>query len=258
MDADRSTPLWLWPNLLSLDAPLVAAVWQMLFARAFGASLNSAEVGLLGITVWLIYAADRALDAKRGVGTSARHAFYRVRGRKLLPLWLAALSLAAWISVTQLSGALFLRGAVLLAMVMVYLGVVHLAPARLQRWWPKEAVVGVLFALGASLVAWSKVRTPVDAAVIVLFCGLCWMNCVAIERWEHHFDWSAVLPAAGIAIVAVVLFDGRPRLGGAVMISALSFVALDILRKKFSDNAVRVLADVALLAPVLFLRGFPR
>jgi hypothetical protein len=28
--------VWLWPNLLSLDAPVVALLWHILFARSFG------------------------------------------------------------------------------------------------------------------------------------------------------------------------------------------------------------------------------
>jgi hypothetical protein len=29
-------PIWLLPNLLSLDAPLVAVCWQVLFAKSLG------------------------------------------------------------------------------------------------------------------------------------------------------------------------------------------------------------------------------
>ncbi len=57
---------WLWPNLLSLDAPVVAVLWQILFARCFQVPVDALAALLLLLTVWLIYAADRTLDAWRG------------------------------------------------------------------------------------------------------------------------------------------------------------------------------------------------
>ena len=85
--------IWLWPNLLSLDAPLVALLWQILFIRCFHAanpaSSSILTSALLVSVVWLIYAADRALDAWRGSGLRPRHEFYRRHWRALLPIWIA-------------------------------------------------------------------------------------------------------------------------------------------------------------------------
>jgi len=271
--------IWLWPNLLSLDAPLVAVLWQILFARCFRAPLDAVAVALLLLTVWLIYVADRTLDAWKGDCRSPRHEFYRRHWRNLLPVWLAVLGLAAWLAMERLSPRLFLRGTVLLAAVAVYFGLIHLGQRRgdlgrrnllLGRQhlllgrrrlllgcgrWPKEAVVGVLFALGASLVAWGQVKTPADVATILLFSGLCWMNCVAIEKWEAgQPDWSPRAAALWLAGVAgVLLYAHRPVLGGAELSSAVAFLLLGRARPRLSANAARVLADVALLSPVLFL-----
>lgn len=252
------TRIWLWPNLLSLDAPLVAVLWQILFARCFGAPLDGVAVALLLLTVWLIYVADRTLDAWKGDCRSPRHEFYRRHWRNLLPVWLAALGLAAWLAVERLPSGIFVRGAALLAAVVVYFVLIHVGRQHFrsrQGRWPKEAVVGVLFALGASLVAWGQVKAPADVATIVLFSGLCWMNCVAIEKWEAgQPEWSpraAALWLAGIA--GVLLYAHRPVLGGAEFVSAAAFVLLGRVRPRLSANAVRVLADVALLSPVLFL-----
>ncbi len=62
----KPTRLWLWPNLLSLDAPIVAVLWQILFARCFQVPVDALAALLLLLTVWLIYAADRTLDAWKG------------------------------------------------------------------------------------------------------------------------------------------------------------------------------------------------
>jgi hypothetical protein len=57
-------PVWLWMNLLSLDAPLVALVWQDLLARCYGTLLLPAGRTVLGLTVWAIYIADRLMDVR--------------------------------------------------------------------------------------------------------------------------------------------------------------------------------------------------
>jgi len=251
VDTPAPTRLWLWPNLLSLDAPVVAVLWQVFFARCFHVPIEPAAVVLLLLTVWLIYAADRTLDARKGDCHSPRHEFYRRHWKTLLPVWCAALALAAWLAVEWLPARLFLRGAILLGVVAVYFGLVHLG----RRRWPKEAAVGVLFALGASLIAWNRVQTAADAATILLFSGLCWMNCVAIEKWETgDAHWSPRVAAVLLGgIAGVLLYAHRPMLGGAEMASAFAFVWLGRARPRLSADVVRVLADVALLSPVLFL-----
>jgi hypothetical protein len=243
--------LWLWPNLLSLDAPIVAVLWQILFARCFQVEVDPFGALLLLMTVWLIYAADRTLDAWRGDVHSPRHEFYRRHWRGLLPVWIAVLSVTAWLAAKRLPQDLLLHGIILLAAVGVYFALVHASVLRLH----KEAAVGVLFALGASLVAWEKVETPADVTTILLFSGLCWMNCIAIQKWEgEKLDWSPNIAAIVVACAAgALLYAHPPVLGGAELASAFGFLLLDRVRPRLSADAVRVLADVALLSPVLFL-----
>jgi hypothetical protein len=245
------TRFWLWPNLLSLDAPVVAVLWQVLFARCFRVPVDALAALLLLLTVWLIYAADRTLDAWKGECHSPRHEFYQRRWRGLLPVWVAVLGLAGWLAAEHLPPGLFVRGVILLAAVGIYFALVHMG--MLQG--SKEAAVGVLFALGASLVAWRNVKTPADAATILLFSGLCWMNCIAIQKWEgERLDWSPCAAAVVLACASsVLLYAHRPVLGGAELASAFAFLLLDRVHRRLSMDALRVLADVALLSPVLFL-----
>ena len=111
--------IWLWPNLLSLDAPLVALLWQILFIRCFHAggpaSSSVLTSALLVSVVWLIYAADRALDAWRGSGLRPRHEFYRRHWRTVLPVWIVVLGATAWLAWTSLPRELFERGGALFA-----------------------------------------------------------------------------------------------------------------------------------------------
>jgi hypothetical protein len=247
---------WLWPNLLSLDAPLIAVLWQVLFARCFHAGVNALCAVLLMLTVWLIYAADRVFDAWNESSRLPRHEFYRRHWRTVLPIWSAVLAFSGWLAWTRLSSSLFQQGVVVLAMVAVYFGAVHLTPAALRQAWPKEAAVAVLFALGASLAAWNQIRSAEDVETILLFSCLCWINCVAIEQWEGQKagGWPIDMAAIGVAMAALILLhQHRPVLSAAETASALAFVFLDRARNRFTADALRVLADVALLSPILFL-----
>lgn len=250
---------WLWPNLLSLDAPLVALLWQLLFVRCFHGSLGLLPAALLAVAVWLIYVADRTLDAWRGAPGTAeqpRHKFYRRHWRAVLPVWIGALGAGAWLAWSRLSGPLLIEGVAVASATALYLAAVHLAPGLLRRAGSKESAVAVLFGLGASLAAWPGVQTTGDVLAILLFSCLCWMNCAAIDDWEHGRELrpSIVAAAALVALTAAcVLQDHRPILGAAETAGALGLVLLDRLQRRYSADALRVLADVVLLTPILFL-----
>ena len=250
--------LWLWPNLLSLDAPVVALLWQVLFVRCFHARLGTVPSVLLGLAVWLIYAGDRMLDAWRGSDHQPRHEFYRRYWRAVLPVWATTLAIAGWMAWTQLSPELFLRGTLLASCAVLYLAAVQLVPEHWKAAGRKEAAVAVLFGLGASLAAWPEVETVYDIGSILLFSCLCWANCAAIEDWEHGREArTQVMVAAAIVAVtaAILLREYRPVLGSAETAGALGLVALDRFRGRLSPSALRVLADAVLLTPILFLRA---
>ena len=247
---------WLWPNLLSLDAPVVALLWQLLFIRCFHGQLGILPAVLLALAVWLIYAADRMLDAWRGCVEQPRHQFYRRHWRAVLPIWIAVLSMSSWLAWSRLPGPLFLEGTLVAGGTGLYLAAVHLAPGLVARTRAKESAVAVLFGLGASLAAWPGVQTTSDVLAILLFSGVCWMNCAAIEDWEGGgaLRPSLMVAAALVAIIAVVfLREHRPILGSAETAGALGLILLDRLRGRYSAEALRVLADVVLLTPILFL-----
>jgi hypothetical protein len=250
---------WLWPNLLSLDAPIVALLWQVLFVRCFHGSLGMLPAALLAVAVWLIYVADRTLDAWRGTAGAAgqpRHEFYRRHWRAVLPVWIGALGAGGWLAWNRLPGPLFVEGAAVASATGLYLATVHLAPGLLRRAGSKEGAVAVLFGLGASLAAWPKVQTGSDVLAILLFSSLCWMNCTAIDDWERGkgLRSSVIAAAAVVALTAACLLrDQRPILGAAETAAVLGLVVVDRQRGRYSSGALRVLADVVLLTPLVFL-----
>jgi hypothetical protein len=247
---------WLWPNLLSLDAPVVALFWQLLFVRCFHGSLGMLPAALLALAVWLIYAADRMLDAWRGCVEQPRHQFYLRHWRAILPVWIMVLGVGGWLAWKGLPAPLFFKGALVACGTGLYLAAVHLAPGLLRRAGAKESAVAVLFGLGASLAAWPVIETTGDVLAIALFSVLCWMNCAAIDDWERGEGLRpSIVAAAGLValIAACLLRNHRPILGGAETAGAFGLVMLDRCRRRYSPEALRVLADIVLLAPVVFL-----
>lgn len=276
--ASNSTPL-LWITVLSLDAPAVAVMWQLLFARSFHVQLAWSVTVLLALVVWLIYVADRLLDALKAPAEGAeamRHIFYRQHlWAFLFPLG-GGLLLAAWMSFTQLDAKTFRGGLIILLAVGIYLLAVHLARPE-REWLPKEMLVGALFALGTCFTVWEHIS--VDAAMLVgpfiLFAALCWMNCAVIEYEEwtrlrnrqsgQPHPWtiwmggqflliSIATAAVALGVVLVEVGGGRWQLSSAEMLSALAFAMIRYKQESLPIDQFRVLVDLALFTPLLFLR----
>jgi hypothetical protein len=86
----EETPWWLWTNILSLDAPMVTLVWQWWFAKTLAVVLTLEQYLVLFLTVWLIYALDRWLDAWKLDMTkphSSRHGFYLRYRKQSASIW---------------------------------------------------------------------------------------------------------------------------------------------------------------------------
>jgi hypothetical protein len=269
-------PIWLWPNLLSLDAPLVAVAWELVFARATGARVAPATTLSLALAVWLIYVADRLLDTLREPPRqplAPRHEFYQAHRGIFAAMLVAVSPLAAWLAWTRLDASTFRFGLWMLGAVAVYFGLVHWLPARRRRWFPKELAVAALFAAGCLLPA--RQGRPLAPAVILLwtiFVLTCWINSSAIEltewerlrkrQWNPPHRWSvglarhqvaagAVLALLAFAAVPLVVPTAAQRALAAVALSALGLGALGTRKDWLRVDAVGVAADFALLAPAL-------
>ncbi len=101
-ESAQATPWWLWPHVLSLEAPLVAVLWQRALAHAHGIRLTPLLDAGLALACWVIYVLDRTLDtfASNSAGElDLRHAFYH-RHRRVLLLGVLppALMTLAWMA----------------------------------------------------------------------------------------------------------------------------------------------------------------
>ena len=264
---------WLWPNILSLDAPIVAILWQLLAARCLGLALSPYEILLLGAAIWLIYAGDHVLDALRSSPCdkeSPRRRFYRRNIRKFaITVLMAALAMAP-LAHRLLAPAMFRAGLWLAAWVGLYFALIHLVPLDWRGRWPREFAVAIFFTVGTFLAIWIAAAGKVGriAAPATLFLLLCWVNCCAIEFWESarsddapaiHAStrWLAMhssLVAIFIALLSVILEFASLLPAGffvAALLSGAALYALTTLRSRVSTDFLRVAADLALCTPAL-------
>ena len=271
--AARMRPWWLWPNVLSLDAPVVALVWQAAFARILAVELGWTQRGLLAVCVWLAYCGDRLLDARRlpaGPVDSARHAFARDHARPFAAAWSVGLALAAAMAL-QMSAREMLAGAGLLAAVGVYFLLHHLQSSRERagRW--KEPMAGLVFAVGALFFVTLNLQITVPFVLAALaWGGLCAMNCMVIAGWDRERDAAMAQPSmarrwagmeralpmmalgwVGLALGAAALDARWLPLALALAASALALLELARRPELFSAEARRVWADAVLLTPLL-------
>ena len=275
-------------HLLSLDAPTVAALWAWSIARAVHIRLPWSALLLLALGTWLVYVADRILDGLRFESSGKlreRHFFYaRHRGKALVGGATVSI-IILWLVVTRTNATARREDTALFAVAVAYFCLVHLCRPGIERWFPKEAVVGMVFAAAVVVPAWSRLqehRTSLIAAV-TLFALLCWLNCIAIEKWEcplrdktrvltaglshastrwaqTHFSfvgWCIALLAA-IAGIRSELSAGPAAMTGvylACILSAVLFLAFD--RSRLSSVQLRIAADAVLLTPLLFVVVMP-
>ncbi len=270
----RGAAWWLWPHVLSLDAPLVAIVWQHWWAHVAAVKLPWFQDVVLGLGVWMIYLADRLADtcqAAAGPPRTARHAFSARHRRVLLPLLICVAVGLAFLTPAELPPRQFGAGLGLLLVAGVYFWLIHRhGPARWAGWVPKEAIVGVVFAVGTTFfVGW---RSPWPAWRLATGATLCaalgFLNCALITQWEAS---SADRDEAGSLLNAFPWLSGRLGIGCLVLAALAGFLAvaggslvflpialgalalawLDHQRAVLAPDALRVLADLALLAPLV-------
>lgn len=282
----EKTPWWLWPSLLSFDAPLVALAWLYMFAGAWQVRyLTWAAYVTLALGVWVVYVADRLLEYRlRGDGDAemgVRHRFHARHRKKFL----AGVGLASAVILPLVFG--FLPSELLLsyavpaiAMVTAFFAMVAVAPRNGEIPYVRNLVAGLAFGYGTAMMA--HIRVPSQEMVAMLtsremlsFAVLCALNITAIHLWEHSRrsddreikaadELTLSLPLTGLAAVGLIFASmDNPwmfgRGGGdeaarpffyAVLVSAALLQVINRVRERFSLDALRTLADLAMIAPL--------
>ena len=275
MQSEPRTPWWLWPNLLNIDSPLLALIWQEQFARVVGVSLGWSDRALLFFCTWIVYYVDRTMDAAElGEKTeTARHAIQRGRRDVWLGVSIGLLLLALGLASVTLNARAWIGGGVLLGLTAVHFGVTHWWPSLRCRFWPKEWHVGLVFSLGCALQVWSVAPSNWSSLLLPVlgFGALCALSCSHITKWEQlaldqndpdsllnshpvfvrRLSWFGI--ALGLLALTAAVFGQATEQHAmvAVGLSALGLAWLDDRREKYSTEYLRIMADFGLYTPLL-------
>jgi hypothetical protein len=269
-------PFWLIPNLLSLDAPLVAVAWLYIFAKTWRADYIPWVAYIsLGLVVWVIYVTDRLLDASMRDGSSARmearHQFHRKHQKIFGVLAVVAGITAVTLIVSGLPVNIYSYGIIGGIMVAGFFTLsIFSPPGENELPHAKNILAGLAFAYGTALLAHAytgfEMRTILSRELIC-FGVLCILNISAVDLWEQANrssdpeikagnELALTLPLALLGGSSLIFalkaqeYTTRPFFY-AILTSAALLHILNRSRARFQMDSLRVLADVALLAPLV-------
>ena len=246
----ESTPWWLFLNVLGLDAPFVAIVWQHFLAENFKIVISITETASLFFTVWFIYLLDHFFDSKKGFYTTQRHLFV-ARNQKITIALITFTFTTSICLCFSLSKSLILGGLILLGFIFIYLLLVHAMIANIKlKNNCKELLVGIGFGAGVALpVIISNIEIEKWLPAVLLFCLLCWLNCRLIDIWESNHNLLSKIDLVLLIFIFYSMFICQKP----ILITAVITLVCLILINKFAGSKKpeisRVLADVSLLSP---------
>lgn len=269
-------PFWLWLNVLSLDAPLIAILWQNAFALAFGVHLTLAERLSLFCVVWIVYLGDRLLDGFRLKITShsaPRHQF-AARHPRIVFIFLGIAIPCALVSALVLPRQILLGGLAIGISTVFYFLWNQTARGTFSRKYFKEIIICVIFVLGVLLTPAMAGGSGNTGFLIgaLLFFALCLSNCAMISRIERDIDigrgeesyavhfgqhlkparWLSVL-----TIIATLILSWEKvipwQLGIPLMLCAVGLWLTIYIERLSSLPFAVVWVDFCLMAPALTL-----
>jgi hypothetical protein len=251
-----SPRLWQWPNLLGIDAAIIAVSWFWLLSPK-AAPFPFVTATVLALSVWLTYLADRLLDVRKKMAVppnSLRHYFAHQKQKKLWRIWYFLLLLNIIMALSLLSQTQLLRGSILLLATLGY----TLAVQRYKLCHlPKEALVGIIFTAGVILFLDTPPIWPVTLTLFLIFTA----NCTLIAENEHQeVSAQALTGFHGRSSASPFLLTGAICIAMVTLPLLLSSLAplavLYLLREKVNNETFRTLADAFLLnAPLVVFIG---
>lgn len=152
-EPSKKPPLWLLPNLLSLDAPLVAVVWMWILAKSMRVVyVDNHAYWLLAGAVWCVYVLDRILDVRRDKGQvsemSTRHQFHWKYRKLLLPIVIGVIVYGIYSAFNVASAALLTAGVSGIGMCLLYIFARKFDQGEIA--YTKNFIAGMVFSFGVS------------------------------------------------------------------------------------------------------------
>jgi hypothetical protein len=232
------------------------------------------------VTVWILYATDRLLDARVLDSRSSpdaraqieeRHRFHhRHRRAFLAAIGVCAIALA--ILLPQLLPHALRLYALLAALLLAYFLLIHTRLSA-ERRLPKELAVGIFFPAAVFIPTVAR-RPDLRLALLpyaLAFAAVCTLNCLFLYAWEHsdragaHWTtrfairhlWPITSAVIVLSLALSVPIAASPAvhpsaLALASALSAIFLLLLDTFRHRILPIHLRAAADLALLTPVLF------
>jgi hypothetical protein len=259
-------------------------VWTSFIARCIGITLPWTDLAAMFAAVWMIYAADRLLDARlldardldphTGHGDfEDRHRFHH-RHRRPFCVGMIVAGFALALLLPRLHAAALLLYAMLAALLSVWLLTVHARPATDTRRLPKELAVGIFFPAAVFIPTVARVPAlqPQLIPLALLFAMLCSLNCLYLYAWEHPSErsrvrahWTTLLAlrhlhtltgftvvlSTAFAILGAIRFHIATAPALACGSSAVLLLWLHHRRTHLPKLQLRALADLVLLTPLL-------
>jgi hypothetical protein len=250
-DTPHAVPWWLWPNVLSLDAPAVAVVWQRFLGSSFGVMVPVLASVVLALVVWGIYLTDHYFDACAGMDGQTRHQLAAAFRGRIAGLAIGSLFAAATLSMA-LPASYLIAGGILASLVCAYFALVHISVLkRATAHGEKELLVGLLFATGVAVPLLAEHPEPSSWFASVVGFGLvCWLNCRLIDRWEEGMAGGDIQSLV-IALAAALCAEAAPLVVGSAIAACTGLlILLHLVHQRIGPRPARVLADVAMFTPV--------
>ena len=153
---NKRSPWWLYPNLLSLDAPIVAVVWMWILAKSLRVDyVEDYAYWLVAASVWCVYVLDRIFDVVRfrathgkDVSLTERHQFHWKYRKILLVIVATVVTASVYTAFNIASEALLSVGLVGVLLVLFYIQVRKIDSGEIA--YIKNFMAGMIFAYGVS------------------------------------------------------------------------------------------------------------
>lgn len=265
----------MYPNVLSLDAPLVAIVWMYVFAWMW--NVNYVEPLLpiaLGLVVWMVYAVDRLLDLKiqHDRDFPLRHIIHQ-RHAKPIAIGIGIASLAITVlALYSLQWSIVQTALLPLFATGLFFSLSLFSPKQKRVSYSKNLLAGYAFAwgVGAGLVGLMGLPQPLNfmklcAPEMLIFGLLCVINITAVDLWvdgseeldDEAEEWALTMPLMALALFSVLMMrrvghDHHHPFYVSMLTAAALMYVVNRIRHQCSAAFLRMIADLILLVAAAF------
>ncbi len=257
-------------NLLSLDVAFGAVVGSLFFSKIYDLAPSYSSLISLGLTVWIIYTADRLLDVQdlKNGAASERHRFHQ-RDKKKLKYWLVLVIIIDAVLIFFMPISVIKNGIILSLVMVIYIVL------RKRLHISKELVVAALYTAGVVLPAWPENQMrPVQYLPILLFFLTALINLIIFSWYEKENDLrdkqnsiATLVDEATIQNILIGLFvitfsisfylffQPAYHFISLVFIAMVTTLLLIFRYKKFfaMNDYYRLVGDVVFLFPMAYL-----